>query len=491
MSAVSRAAPTSGVSIDPRSMAHADREFLPAALEILEVPPSPLRMILIWVIAVLGVVTLTWSWIGRVDIVAVAQGKLQPAGRVKAIQPLETGAVRHVRAANGQHVRQGDTLVEFDPTDAISEQTGIEATLVAARAEIQRRRAVTATIRGDAETIRYELPPIAWPEGTPEPVRLREEGVASADLRQLSATLAGLHAQRLQKQAERGRLEATISAQQELIDVLAARVDMRATLVEKAAGTRASLIDARETHLNQKTAIASQIGQRAETDAALEVLDREMVRVRRTVLADYAQKASDAERQADDLEQRAARARARTGRMTLTSPIAGTVQASSLTTVGQVVTTGEELMRIVPEGTVLEVEAYLPNRDVGFVRPGDVVAVKIEPFPFTRYGTIIGRVERVATDAIPEPDAQTTEANPAGIGDRGSRAALGRAQRVQNLVFPVTIALERMTIEVDGRSVPLSSGMSATVEVKTGDRRILEYLFSPLVEVASQAIQER
>ncbi|MCB8835583.1 hypothetical protein LJD42_28980, partial [Escherichia coli] len=115
--------------------------------------------------------------------------------------------------------------------------------------------------------------------------------------------------------------------------------------------------------------------------------------------------------------------------------------------------------------------------------------IKVEAFPFTRYGIIEGKVTRVATDAIPEPDAQALEG--AAAKELQSIIPTGNAQRMQNLVFPVTIRPDVTTINVDGTLMPLSPGMSVTVEVKTGKRRILEYLFSPLAEISSQAMQER
>lgn len=474
--------------IDPRTMSAGDREFLPAALEILEAPPSPIRMAMILLIAALVVVALTWAAIGELDIVAVAQGKVQPTGRVKVVQPLETGRVVRVEAINGRRVAAGDTLVRLDPTDAVAEETALSLASRAWRAEILRRHAVLAAIRRVGEGTRIEIPVLAWPDEIPPAIRSREDKVLAADLRQLAATLAGLDAQHAQKIAERDRLTATIAAEHDLIEALSARVDMRSTLVDRASGTRASLIDAQETLLTQKATLASQIGQLSENTAALELIARDIARTKETALSDNTQKLAEAERQLDDVEQRLKKAEARTARMTLVAPIAGTVQASTVTTVGQVVTTGEELMRIVPEGSTLEVEAYLPNKDIGFVHAGDEVAVKFEAFPFTRYGTVAGRVVRVATDAIPEPDAAATETGTAAVTNRG---ASGRTQRVQNLVFPVTIALDRTTIVVDGATVPLSTGMAVTGEIKTGHRSILEYLFSPLVEVASQSVKER
>ena len=146
-------------------------------------------------------------------------------------------------------------------------------------------------------------------------------------------------------------------------------------------------------------------------------------------------------------------------------------------------------MRIVPDDAGLEIEAYLENKDMGFVSTGQPAIVKIESFPFTRYGTLDATVTRVAHDAIPEPDAQSTEGNPAKPPPKNDYFA--GAQRVQNLVFPVTLHAQKASMSIDGAEIPLSPGMSVTVEIKTGKRRILEYLFSPLVETAARAMRER
>ena len=174
--------------------------------------------------------------------------------------------------------------------------------------------------------------------------------------------------------------------------------------------------------------------------------------------------------------------------MNLASPIDGTVYGLVVTTIGQVVGGGDELMRIVPDGATLEIESYLANQDAGFVRVGQKALVKIASFPFTRYGTLAATVTRVGGDAIPAPDAQLNEID-------GSRAPKDKtfagAQRTQNLVYPVNLDPGRDYMMVDGKTEPLRPGMAVTVEIVTGRRRILEYLFSPLVETASDSLKER
>jgi len=462
-----------------------DQEFLPAALEILETPPSPVRIAILIAICAFVTIALTWSYIGRIDIIAVAQGKLQPTGRVKLVQPLETSKVLVNHVENGRHVSEGEVLVELDPSEIISDKDAAVASLASYSAEVLRRRAAIAAAQARSVT---QVPAIVWPADIPAAIRMREERVLEADLQQLNSQVLSSQAQAAQKQAEATRLRQTMLVQNELIAALQERVDMKATLVQRMAGAKADLINAVETLKYQQTTLAQQTGQLNEALANLKVIDRDIEKAYATFISENAQKASDAARQSEDFAQKLAKADARIDHMILRSPISGIVQASTITTVGQVVTSGEEIMRIVPENAALEIECYLPNKDIGFVKEGQEAVIKIDSFPFTRYGTIKAQVIRVAHDAIPEPDANQTESN----GAKPSKSTTaGGGQRMQNLVFPVTLRPERSDIDIDGTRIGFSPGMAVSVEIRTGSRRILEYIFSPLTQTASEAMKER
>jgi hemolysin D len=476
--------PTPPVPVKRLPVLRQDSEFLPAALEILETPPSPNKIAFLVSICAFVVVALVWSYVGRIDIIASARGKIQPAGRVKIIQPVETGKVTMVAVHNGQTVKEGDVLLELDEVDARADEAGAVSSYVSYRAEGLRRLAVLHA----AETPDFKITPIQWPDEIPQTNRERENRVLAGDVAQLAANVASFDAQIKQKEAEQKRLADMLVTQKTLIDVLQQRVDMRESLVKSGAGPRANLIDAQETLGYHSTNYATTKGQLGESLAGIEVLKRDRTKTIDNFIADNRQKLADAERQAADFEQKVAKARAHIAHLVMRSPIAGTVAAATVTTPGQVVTVGEEVMRIVPADAALEIEAYLENKDIGFVKLGQEAAVKIESFPFTRYGSLSATVTRISKDAIPEQDAQQIEGDPA----KASRSTgFAGAQRTQNLVFPVTLVPNGQSMDVEGVSVPLSPGMAVTVEIRTGSRRILEYVFSPLVETASKALKER
>ena len=462
-----------------------DQEFLPAALAILETPPSPIRVALIWTICLLVTAAIGWSYFGYIDIIATAQGKIQPSGRVKTIQPVDGGKIVAIDVENGRHVAAGDVLIELDRAEAQADETGFSAALTSFRAEQLRR---TAALAAAAARNVANTPAVAWPAEIPADAQSREDRVLKGDIGQLAITIKSFDAQIEQKNAEQRHLRETVVAEQALIGTLKERVGMRAILAKSGWTPKSSLIDATETLQQQETTLATQQGQLVEAQAAAEVLVQERERAFDSFVADNSQKLNEAERQIDDLEQKVAKARVKTGHMTIVSPIAGTIFGLTATTVGQVVTPSEEIMRIVPDGSELEIECYVQNKDIGFVRAGQTAVVKIESFPFTRYGVLQARVTRVGIDAIPEPDAQMAEGNPAKTQ---KSSYFGGAQRTQNLVFPALLTPDRKVMNIDGAYIALSPGMAVSVEVKTGRRRILEYVFSPLVETASQAMKER
>jgi hemolysin D len=484
MSAVPNGQRPSVPQVWPRvRLTSVDREFLPAALEILETPPSPVRIWLILLICALATVGIAWSFIGRIDIIAVGQGKIQSIGRVKLVQPVETGTVRKVLVENGRHVSEGEVVVELDDGEARAEEAALEAAYASFRAESVRRSAAIAgaTMRA------FSVSEIGWPSDIPSNTQAREERVLAGDLAQLSSTLDSLLAQSAQKQAERDLLIATAASQEQLLAISDQRVQLRATLQREKLGTMLNLLDAQENLQQQRTALAQQKGQLAEAVAAIVVLEREAAKAVDAFIAENGQKLADAERQGEENNQRLVKARARKSHMTLRAPVSGVVQGLTITSVGQVVMSGEEIMRLVPDDGGFEIECYMPNKDIGFVSAGQQAVVKVESFPFTRYGSLAATVLRVGKDAIAEPDAAQQEANPE---KSQNSTLLGGAQRTQNLYFPVTLLPSRSSIGENG-ALPISNGLAVTVEIKTGERRIIDYLFSPLIEVGSQAFRER
>jgi hemolysin D len=490
-----------------------DREFLPAALEILETPAPPLPVVTMLTICAFFAAALAWSFYGRLDVHAVAPGKIDTAGHAKVIQPLDPSKVAAVHVKNGQHVRAGDLLLEFDPAEPAAEENTQRDALHANLAEIARRRFAIATARavldGPAksgepsarEALVTELAQaaadpaqrIVWAVELPEAFRLREAAVLTADVNQLIGALQSLDRQMAQKEATRQRLGMRIAYQDKLIETLTELLSTRQLAYDLKVGTKINLFDAKGELEKTQSMRASDEGELIETDAALKELASEKIKTLLQFVADNGNKQAEAERKADEAKQAVVKAAARLARTRLYSPIDGVAQQIAVTTVGQVVTTGQQLLVVTPMEGALQVEALVANLDIGFVKLGQSAAIKVDAFPFARFGVLHGKVTSIASEAVEEQEAKRSLANAPAAANANTTGAppAGQAGQPQSFVFPVTVALEEQAININGAMIPLISGMTVTVEIKTDSRRVIDYLLSPLAKIASEALKEK
>ena len=348
-------------------------------------------------------------------------------------------------------------------------------------------RPVLAALGDDVVPV---APVIAFPETVSSDARIREQAVLAADLAELGDSLVNLQKQVAQKAATRQRLNMSIAFQTDLIKTLQDRVSVRQEAIKLAVGTKINLFDALESLDKSRSSLASDRGQLIETEAAIVELDSRKRRLISQFIADNTTKLADAQKKRDESTQQLAKAEAKLAHTRLVSPIEGTVQQLAVTTIGQVVTPGQQLMAIVPSHAPLVVEAYVGNGDIGFIHVGQPAAVKIDAFPFTRYGSMAGTVTEIASEAMEESEARRRQANASAVISPSSASATPAGQP-QAFVFPVTIALASQAMEVDGIKRPLVPGMTVTTEIRTERRRVIDYLFSPLARTASEAMRER
>jgi hemolysin D len=485
-----------------------DREFLPAALEILETPPAPLPVALMLTICAFFAAALAWSFVGRLDVHAVAPGKIETVSRAKVIQPFDSGKVAAIQVANGQRVKAGDVLLELDPAEATADANAARDARSENLAEVARRRfavdvaAALSAKQSDADAPRgFEREDIDraftqakagidFPAEVPDDIRLRQRGVLAADLNQLADQLSSLDKQIAQKEATTKRLGMSIAFQNDLMVTLGDRVKTRQDAIDLKVGTKINLYDAKEELQKSQSQLASDQGQLIETEAALNSLRSEKYKTLSQFIADNENKALDASRKADDATQTLAKASAKLARTRLIAPIDGVAQQLTVTTIGQVVTTGQQLLVVTPNEGPLQVEALVANLDIGFVKLGQDAVIKVDAFPFTRFGALSGKVARIAGQAVDETEAKRALANLTSSANIAPSNASGPGQP-ESFVFPVTIELSQTSMRIAETEMPLTPGMTVTAEIKTDSRRVIDYLLSPLAKVASEAMRER
>jgi hemolysin D len=432
--------------------------FLPAALSLQETPahPAPRRA----AIAVCGlfVIALAWATWGQIDIVAVATGRIVVNERTKTLQPLETGVVKRVLVKDGDSVQAGQVLVELDATNASADGASVQEQLNAATSEQLRTEALAAALRTGS------TPRLANSGDNP--------ALRSATAQQLQAEWAEIKARLAKLGAEQAHKQAEIVTVQELINKLNTTLPMAQqreadfkSLSEQGFMSSHAGQDRTRERMELQSDLATQNARLREVQAALQ----ETQQARSAYLAEVQRTLSERQAQAtskrEQLQQERLKTEQRTRLTQLTAPVTGVVQQVAIHTQGGVVTPAQVLMVIVPKDAQMSAEVVIDNKDIGFVYAGQTAAIKLETFPFTRYGTVQATVKSVVADAVNDEK-------------RGA-------------IFPATLSLGQNSIAVDGKRINLAPGMNVTAEIKTGKRRVIEYLLSPIERSARESLGER
>jgi len=436
-----------------------EAQFLPAALALRDTPVHPAPRVTLWVIMAFALIAVLWATFGRIDVVATAVGKIIPNDRTKVIQPMETAVVKAIHVRDGQEVTLGQVLVELDATTAVADSDRLDSEALTARLEAMRARAMLAALASG------QSPKLGGVSGA-DAARIINEQI------QLSGQYQEYQARKLQLQSEVTRRRAELQATREQVTKLeqtAPIARQRAAdyqrLVKENFMSQHGYLEREQERIELEQDLAGSRAKVNEIRAALAEAQQQQATLTAETRRQLLDQQNLAEQKAASLGQEWVKADQRGRLMRLTAPVAGTVQQLAISTVGGVVTPAQPLMVIVPKENVLEVEAMLPNKDIGFVNPGQEVEVKVETFPFTKYGVLHGTITQVSSDAIQDEK-------------------LG-------LIYSTRVKLAKDTIRVENKTVRLSPGMAVTVEVKTGTRRVIEYFLSPLMQVTSESLRER
>lgn len=431
-------------------------EFLPAVEEVMDAPASPLGRGILLAVAGFFVIAVIWSIVGKVDIIATTQGRIIPSDNVKVIQPFETGVVHAIHVRDGQRVEQDQVLVELDPTEADADVTRVARELVTAQMTAARLEALLSN---------NPMAAFSPPEGVPQDLvkhNLRHLETAVVERIARNATLLNDINQR---RAEIRTTEVEIMRVEKILPKMLERLNMSQALLDKNFTPRLDHLRLEEERVGLDTQLASAQSRMEELKASLGAItsrsDQLLAEERRTTLDQLA----DANTRADGLKQELIKARDRSSRLTMRAPVSGVVQQLAIHTQGGVVTPAQELMIVVPAEGGIVIEAMLNNIDKGHVHKGQEVEIKIDSFPFTKFGTLNGTVETVSRYSVLDEK-------------------LG-------WVYPASFNLFETEILVGNKYVQLSPGMTVTAEIKTGKRRMIAYLLAPLQEYQSESLKER
>lgn len=442
----------------PELQSH-EAQFLPAALALRDTPLHPAPRITLWAIMAFALIALLWAFFGRIDVVATAVGKIIPNDRTKVIQSMETSVVKAIHVRDGQEVKLGQILVELDATTATADSERLDNEALTARMEAMRAQALLAALANGRP------PKLGSTSGADAARVINEQILLTGQYQEYQARQLQLKSEITRRRAELQATQEQVTKLEQTVPIARQRAADYQRLVKENFMSQHGCLEQEQARIEQEQDLASSRAKVNEIRAALAEAQQQQATLAAETRRQLLDQQNLAEQKAASLGQELVKADQRGRLMRLTAPVAGTVQQLAISTVGGVVTPAQPLMVIVPKENVLEVEAMLPNKDIGFVNPGQDAEVKVETFPFTKYGTLHGKITQVSSDAIQDEK-------------------LG-------LIYSTRVKLAKDTIRVENKTVRLSPGMAVTVEVKTGTRRVIEYFLSPLMQVSSESLRER
>ncbi|HEY0332793.1 MAG TPA: HlyD family type I secretion periplasmic adaptor subunit [Stenotrophomonas sp.] len=443
---------------EDRLLAH-ELEFLPAADALRETPLHPAPRLLLYLILLTAALVLLWAFLGRVDVISVAPGTVLANGRSKVIQSEITATVKTIHVAEGTPVRAGQRLLDLDPSLTEADLAKLANQRRAARMDQAYSEAMLAAIDNDIRTVATASLDMEAAEREGFQARL------DAGLEELRARLQQSDSKLAQQQADATALRSSIALVRETLPISEEQAADYRRLLEGKFVAKHAWLERERLVLQQRRELAIQRANLSRAEAA----ERETGQQRAHVVAQARQSLLELQLESSRrialLDEEIKKARRSNGLMHLTSPVDGVVQDLAVSAPGAVVTSAQPVLRVVPSGVPMEVEALVQNRDVGFIRVGQVARIKVDSYDFTRFGMLSGRIHSISRDVVPD----TRE---------------GATYRVRIRLAPLApgAALSPM---------PLSPGMTVRAEITTGRRRVIDYFLSPLESRLSESLRER
>ena len=430
--------------------------FSSPAMAVQLMPPAVVvRMVSLSICAMVAI-ALSFALFAKMDIVVSVQGKVIPSGKSKVVQPLEPGIVRALLVRDGQKVRAGDILLELDPTSTGADRERLQRDTWEAQAEALRSNAQLIGANG-----------IHAPANMPTEIVANQTVNLQARLSEQRAKLAGLDADMIKRSADADAIKSNLTQLRASLPLVRQKHQMREDMAKTGHMAQTSVLETQLELMNAEKDIAVQTNRLKESRAGYQATVQQRLQAVAEFRARSGNELSDAVKRQSAAEQELIKANQRWNQQTLRAPIDGVVQQLAVTTVGGVVTAAQPLLTIVPEQGPLEIEAQVMNRDIGHLKVGQRAINKIETYDFTRYGFLDGEVLWVGTDAVQDQK-------------------LG-------LVYPVRIRLAqtRTPIAVNGRYGDASAGMNVTTDIRTDERRLIDYLLAPMLRYKQEALRER
>lgn len=437
-------------------------EFLPEIVKAQERPPSPLPRTVLYVLLGLFAITLAWACFGRLDIVAVAQGKLVPQSFLKIVQPADSGIVREILVKEGDEVKEGQVLARMDARLSDADGKTLETELHRRRLQLRR--------------IDAELAGTAMKQETGDPADVYAQAAAQyQDRRQ--AYLDSLATEQATLARARHDLQGATEIQAKLersVPIYKDQAESWDRLAREGFAGRLLALDRQRTYVESEQDLKAQAQNVASLKATIAQSERRLAQLTSNYRQQLQNERVEAGAVYQKLQQDWDKQQYRSSLLELKAPQAGVVKDLATHTVGTVVAPGTILLTLVPRGEPLVAEAWIGNADAGFVRANQKVRVKLAAYPFQKYGMVDGVVSHIGADAHEKADASNPSVKP-----------------MQEAAYRTLISLSSAHLDSQGQRLRLLPGMLVSAEIHLGTRSVLEYLLSPVQKITHEAGRER
>ena len=442
----------------------ADRlDFAPGILKLQDAPPSPLPRVVLWILLALFAIALAWAAVGRLDIIAVAQGRIVPQSYLQIVQPAEQGIVKELLVREGDAVKAGQVLVRMDARLS-------EADIRTLRNELALRsltlRRIDAELEGRPLAARRDDPP---------------ELLAQVDAQYRARRQAYLDAlateQSVLAKAEQD-LRGALEVQQKLAKMLPLYREQEEAfekLSKEGYAGRLMVLEKSRDRIEKEQDLKAQEFTIASLRATIEQAQKRITQISSNYRRELQNERVEVEAQYARMRQDAEKQSTRRELLELRAPQDGIVKDLATHTVGSVLSPGTVVMTLVPVNDPMQAEVWVTHDDAGFVAPKQQVKLKLATYPFQKYGMIDGEVKRVSPDASETGDGRSGKAGEGGAGSG----------------YRTLVSVRTPYLETEGKRYPLSPGMVVTAEINLGTRTVLEYILSPVQRTLHEAGRER
>ena len=428
-------------------------EFKPLLSEIEESPISPLGRFTFWTVTSLIIITILWLVIGKIDIVVSARGIVIPDGEAKIIQPLETGVVKQILVKEGDFVKKGQLLILVDTSTTEAQLKSVNKNLEQSKIEAERLKSSGNNSEFSAKTDNKELA-----EELETQQKLYQENLSAMnsqvaakqqEISQIKNQIDAAVAQKRDYQYQLTNAEDRERRLKNVIDVIA--------------------YDEYQEAQNKTNSLQESLNRTISEIKKLEAqrvqIQKEIMQIKSDFKSQNLTTLANTQKQINELEANKEEIEFSNQNQKITAPCDGYIDKLLIHTIGGVVTPAQELIALTPVEQPLLIKAQVLNRDVGFIKEGMPVSIKIDTFEFQKYGILHGTVKSISQNSIKDEK----------LGE----------------VYEVYIIPKEHTLLVEGKEKQLSTGMTLNAEIEINKRRIIEFFIYPLIKYLDEGISVR